>query len=69
MKISQQIDEAMALVTAKTGHEIWCIYLGRSQATEMTREGFAMHVPGSDRAEYRGALIFVVDDNDHLNVS
>ena len=76
MDIATRLNKAIADYTAKTGQDVWCIYFGRSQMRELMAwaETHACHIAGPDlesnnRPEYCGALVFEVDDDDHLNVS
>ncbi len=76
MNIATRINSAIADYTAKTGQDVWCIYLGRSQMRELMRlaEQHACYIKGpglegKNRPEYHGALVFEVNDDDHLNVS
>lgn len=74
--IATRLDKAIADYTVKTGQNVRCIYLGRSQMRELMAwaDTHAYYIAGSDlegknRPEYCGALVFEVDDDDHLNVS
>jgi hypothetical protein len=76
MDIATRLDKAIAAYTGKTGQDVWCIYLGRSQMRELLAwaETNACYIAGPDlegknRPEYCGALAFEVNDDDHLNVS
>lgn len=76
MDITTRLDKAIAAYTGKTGQDVWCIYLGRSQMRELMAwaDKHACYIKGPDREgknrpEYRCALVFEVNDDDHLNVS
>jgi hypothetical protein len=76
MDITNRLNEAIAAYTTKTGLKVWCIYLGRLQMRELLTwaDANASYIAGPDfegknRPEYCGALVFEVNDEDHMNVS
>lgn len=72
MDIATRLNKAISDYTAKTGQDVWCIYLGRSQMRELMAWADRHAWPdteGKNRPEYYGALVFEVNDDDHINVS
>lgn len=76
MEITEKINKAISAYTVKTGLKVWCIYLGRTQMRELAyfaRKHANFQIgpdfEGENRPEYCGALVFEVNDDDHLNVS
>lgn len=76
MDIAARLNKAIADYTARAGRDVWCIYLGRSQMRELMewadRHACCIKGPdveGKNRPEYSGALVFEVNDDDHINVS
>lgn len=74
--IATRLNKAIAAYRRKTALDVRCIYLGRTQMRELialanTHDCFPVKPTheGKHRMEYWGALVFEVDDDDHLNVS
>ena len=76
MNIATRLNKAISDYMTKTGQGVWCIYLGRSQMRELMAwaDRHTCYIKRPDtkdknRLEYYGALVFEVNDDDHINVS
>jgi hypothetical protein len=75
MHITDRLNKEMEFYTAKTGKKCWALYLGRTEMKELlgwaneTTEFPTDDLEGKKRPQYNGALVYEVNDDDHLNVS
>ncbi len=74
MHITDRLEKEMEIYASKTGHKCWALYLGRTEIKELLdwaneRTEFPDDdLEGRKRPQYNGALVYEVNDDDHLNV-
>lgn len=76
MNIAERLEEAISQAQKRNGMPVWCIYLGRKEESELRiwAEGNNYPLVGHDNEEkvrsvFRNALVYVVDADEHFNVS
>lgn len=74
MHITERLDKEMELYEAKTTKKCWALYLGRTEMKELlewakSRDLYdSEDLEGRNRPQYKGALVYAVNDDTHLNV-
>ena len=75
MRITTKINKEMELHQSKTGMKCWAIYLGRNEMKELIDWGNENKnefdpddLEGRKRPQYNGAMVYMVNDDTHINV-
>ncbi|GEM_PF-6931338 len=74
MHITERLDKEMELYEQEYLQKCWAIYLGRKEMKELLvwarEKGLydSEDLEGRNRPQYKGALVYAVNDDTHLNV-